>query len=64
MNITDQAQQMSQGTAAKILIATGGGGSFIQAITEWSNVFVALGNAALVAAGLYLAYHKIKEIRK
>jgi hypothetical protein len=62
--IQQHVQQMPDVKAAVALVTTGAGGSFIQAITEWANVFVAIGNAALVAAGLYLMYHKIFNKRR
>lgn len=54
-----QAHQLSDQTLGKMAVAIGGGGSFLQSLTEWSNIFVAVGNALLVAGGLYLMSRKI-----
>ena len=63
-HIQETAQSMPDVKAAFTLVATGGLGSFTQAITEWSNTFVALGNGFLVLGGLYLMYTKITESKR
>ena len=60
--IQNPVEQISDLKAAVALGATGTGGSFAQAITEWSNNIVAGGNALLILGGLYLMYHKIKDV--
>jgi len=64
MTITEQVQQIPDQKASVAMVVTGAGGSFAQAITEWSNVFVAGGNALLVLGGLYLLYHKLFNKRR
>lgn len=62
--ITEQIQHMGDLKAALALIGAGAGGSFAQAVTEWSNLFVTVGNAFLVLGGVYLMYHKIYRVWK
>lgn len=63
-----QVDNAIQGTsdlkASFALVGTGAGGSFAQAITEWSNMIVAGGNALLVLGGLYLLWYKIRNTRR
>ena len=67
-SMLDQVQQTAQQVpslkAGYALIATGGTGSFVQAITEWASLAVTAGNAFLVLGGLYLMYCKIKNNRR
>jgi len=66
-NLKQHAQQLhdlSDKSLGKVVVAIGGGGSLVQSLTEWSNIFVALGNAALVAGGLYLMTRKIFNKRR
>jgi len=60
----DYVQQMSSDTVGKVSVAVGGGGTGIQIITEWGNLFVLVGNALLVIGGLFLLTYKISQIRK
>lgn len=60
----DYVHHISSEAGGKVLVATGGGGSLIQAYTDWANLFVAGGNALLIIAGLYMAYHKIFNNKK
>ena len=62
--IQDQVEQMPDITAGVTLVATGAGGSFLQAVTEWSSIIVTGGNALLVIGGLYLMWIKIKDSRR
>lgn len=55
----EQIQNLTDIQTATALVATGAGGSFVQAITEWANIFVAVGNAGLVLGGLYLMYYNM-----
>ena len=64
MTLNEQAQQISQETAGKVLIAVGGGSTVVQYLTEWASVFVTWGNVSLLAGGLYLMYHKIFDKRR
>ena len=63
--LMDKLQQHVQQTtdlkAGIALILTGVSGSLAQAITEWANIFVAVGNSALVICGCFLMYFKIKD---
>jgi uncharacterized protein (UPF0248 family) len=63
MTIAEHIQALPQEKAAAILVSVGGGGSFAQALTEWSNSIVAGGNIVLILGGLYLMYHKVMEVR-
>jgi len=60
----DYVQQMSADTVGKVSVAVGGGGTTVQIITEWGNLFVLIGNALLVVGGLFLLTYKIAQIRK
>ena len=64
MNITEQIQQLSQETVGTIAVVIGGGGTAVQAISEWANIFVTGGNVALIIGGLYLMYHKLFDKRR
>ena len=56
----EQIQKISDAKAGIALITTGASGSFIQAITEYANIFVTLGNAVIVLAGLFFVYQKFR----
>ena len=62
--LQEQVQQLSQETAGKVVAGIGGAGTTVQIITEWANLFVAIGNGVLVAIGLYLVYHKLWKRNK
>ena len=62
--VDSAVQSTSDLKASFALVGTGAGGSFAQAITEWSNMVVAGGNALLVLGGLYLLWYKIKNTRR
>lgn len=64
MNIQDQVQNLAPETAGKALVAAGGGGTLAQAVVEGVNMFILFGNAALVAGGLYLMFHKVFDKRR
>lgn len=64
MNLNQQAQNVSPETAGKVAVAIGGGGTFVQAITEWASLAATIGNVVLVIGGLYLMYHKIFDKRR
>ena len=57
----DYVQQMSSDTVGKISVALGGGGTTIQVITEYTNLFILAGHALLVAGGLFLLSYKVRE---
>ena len=57
----EQIQQMSSDTVGKVSVGIGGGGTTVQIITEWGNLFVLGGNALLVVGGLFLLSFKIRE---
>jgi len=57
----EQIQQLSSDTVGKISVGIGGGGTTVQIITEWGNLFVLGGNALLVIGGLFLLSFKIRE---
>jgi hypothetical protein len=58
---TDYIQQMSSDTVGKVCVAIGVGGTTVQVITEWSNLFVIGGNALLVIAGLFLLLYNLRK---
>ena len=60
----EQIHQMPDIKAGVVLVGTGAGSSFAQAITEWSSIVVTGGNALLVIGGLYLMWIKIKDTRR
>lgn len=62
--IQQHAQAIPDLKAGVGLVLAGSGGSFAQAITEWSNLVVAVGNSFLVVGGLFLMYYKIKAMRR
>lgn len=61
--ILDAAQEISQETVGAIAVGVGTSATLIQAITEWSNVIVSVGNAVLIIVGL-LAIVKSKSKRR
>ena len=62
--LEEAAQQIPDVKAAYTLVATGGFGSFMQAVTEWANLAVTVGNAFLVLGGCYLMYTKIRTSKR
>ncbi len=64
MNLSEHVQEIPSVKAAVAMVTTGAGGSLAQALTEWANIIVALGNATLVLGGLYLMYHKLFDKRR
>lgn len=67
MTLKDHAHQVSEQTVGKGMVLIGGGGSILDYLSEWEtavNVFVKLGNAGLIAGGLYLMAVKIMDKRK
>lgn len=62
--LNDTINQMTQQTAGKIAVAIGGGGTLLQAWTEYASLLASTGNLILVAGGLYLMWHKIKDRRR
>ncbi len=61
MSLNEQIHHVSQETIGKAAVGVGAGGSVIQAWTEYANLFVAVGNGALVLAGGYLMVLKIRQ---
>ena len=61
--VLDKVQEVSQETVGAIAVASGTSATLIQAITEWSNVFVSVGNAVLIVVGL-IAVVKSKSKRR
>jgi len=57
----DYIQQMSNDTVGKISLTLGGGGTTVQIITEYTNLFILAGHALLVIGGLFLLSYKIRE---
>ena len=57
----DYVQQMPSDTVGKISVAIGGGGTGVQIIVEYTNLFILAGNALLVIGGLFLLSYKIRE---
>ena len=57
----DYVQQMSSDSVGKISVALGGGGTGVQIIVEYTNLFILAGNALLVAGGLFLLSFKLIE---
>jgi hypothetical protein len=57
----DYVQQMPADTVGKISVAIGGGGTGVQIIVEYTNLFILAGNALLVVGGLFLLSAKIQE---
>ncbi len=55
---------MSDMKAGTALIATGAGGSFVQALVEWTSMAVTIGNGLLLIGGLYLMWYKIKDTKR
>lgn len=63
LHIQQQVSDIPDVKAAIGLVATGGGGSFIQALTEYANLFVAFGNGFLIICGAFLMYQKYKSAK-
>jgi len=57
----DYIQQMSSDTVGKISLTLGGGGTTVQIITEYTNLFILAGHSLLVIGGLFLLSYKIRE---
>jgi hypothetical protein len=57
----DYIQQMSSDTVGKISLTLGGGGTTVQIITEYTNLFILAGHALLVIGGLFLLSYKVRE---
>jgi len=57
----DYVQQMSSDTVGKISVTLGGGGTTIQIVTEYTNLFILAGHALLVIGGLFLLSYKVRE---
>jgi ABC-type enterobactin transport system permease subunit len=62
--IQQHVQQVPDLKAGVALVGAGAGGSFAQAITEWANIFVTVGNVVLVIGGIYLFWCKIKDRKR
>ena len=63
-DVHDTLQSIPNKVAGSTLIGLGGFGSFIQAITDWANTFAAVGNAVLVAGGLYFMWLRFFDKRR
>jgi len=63
-NLNKLIEDVPSQVAAGASVAIGSGGTLVQVITDYANLFVACGNAVLVAAGLYVLYKKIVCKRK
>ena len=55
---------MSDTTSSVLLTTAGTAGFTLQSLTEYVNLFVTFGNAALVLAGLYFMYIKLKIAKR
>lgn len=64
MLVTEHVRNASETTTGLVLTGLGATGATVQVITQWGNMLVMFGNAVLVAGGLYLLIHKIKESRR
>jgi len=58
-----QIQKVGDTTSSVLLTSAGTAGFTMQSLTEYVNLFVTFGNAALVLAGLYFMYVKLKATR-
>lgn len=66
-NVQQQIQNMPEIKAAATLVATGTGGSIVNAWAELSfflDIAVKMGNAALIFGGVYLMWCKIKSSKR